>query len=355
MSNVINPHIAVLIKGASDWWSDDETPRLEMSIEVTKDLDDEPNEAVVEIFNLNADTRSRIIDPSVRDTPIEIHFSAFGTEDLTKCFVGEVETARTERQWPGLVTRLVCKSQRWHTRSKYLEGQTYEAGTPIQQIIDDIVKVIDLPLQSETLPSTSVLLAQTFNGPAFFALRKFLYSYGYFVYITDGILYISGVYAPPNPTQITVTKNFMVSEPRPIERKDAIDVVLHTITDTNNVNPFAKKNRRNKKAWKKQALSRNDYVEYDAIDDVIFGVECETLGTPAVQPDNIVTFEGDSNTYRVQQVTHRGDTREGVTTWIQADLYEGEPLYGGAEGFGPMTDRQLREKYFDLTGDSSFL
>ena len=70
MSNVINPHIAVLIKGASDWWSDDEDPRLEMSIDIIKDLDDEPNEARVEIYNLNADTRNRIIDPSQRDTPI---------------------------------------------------------------------------------------------------------------------------------------------------------------------------------------------------------------------------------------------------------------------------------------------
>lgn len=330
MANVINPHIAVLIKGASDWWSDDEDPRLEMEIDIDKDLDGEPNEARVSLYNLNADTRSRIIDPSLRDTPIEIHYAAFGTDDLTKCFVGEIETARTVREWPGLVTRLVCKSQRWHTRSKYLEGKTYEAGTSIQQIVDDIVAVIDLPLQAEALPSASILLAQTFNGPAFYALRKFLLNYGYFAYIVDGTLAISGVYAPPNPSLVEVTQNTMVSEPIPTERKDAVDVVLHTITDTTNIDPFAKKNRRNKKKWAKQALSRNDYIEYEAIDDILFGIECETLGTPAINPDNIVTFEGDDNQYRVQQVNHSGDTREGVTTWIQADVYEGESVYGGA-------------------------
>lgn len=307
----------MLIKGASDWWSDDESPRLDMSIDITKDLDAEPNEAKVEIYNLNEDTRSRIIDPSIRDTPIEIHYAAFGTDDLTKCFVGEIETARTDRQWPGMVTKLVCKSQRWHTRSKYLEGKTYEAGTPIQQIVDDIVAVIDLPVQSETLPSDSILLGATFKGPAFQSLHTFLWVYNYYVYILDGVLHISNVWDPPNPTLVNITDNVMITKPESMERKEErVTVELKT--------SGRKKKRR------KKAISKNDYLEYDAVDDTVFGVECETLGTPAIQPDNIVTFEGDSNNYRVQQVTHRGDTRGGVTTWIQADVYEGESTYGGA-------------------------
>lgn len=120
-----NPHIGLIIKGTEDWVSEHEPTNIEMSINVTKDLDGEPNEATVEIYNLNTDTRNRIIDPSVRDTPIEILFAPFGTDELHTCFVGEVERARSYPQRPGMVTQLTCKSQRWNSRDKYVEPTTY--------------------------------------------------------------------------------------------------------------------------------------------------------------------------------------------------------------------------------------
>lgn len=335
MATVINPHIALLIKGASDWWSEDEPTRLDMSIDITKDLDEEPNEAVVEIYNLTADTRSRIIDPSVRDTPIEIHYAAFGSDVLTKCYVGEIESARSRATRPGMVTRLVCKSQQTHMRAKYIDKKTFDKGTLATDVIGELTSMIGLPVQLDdtAMPVVPLSLAATFSGPAFQALRKFVFNYGLFAYITDGTLHISGVYAPPNPSLIQITKNTMVTLPEPMERKDSVDVVMHTITDTNGINPFAKKTRRNKRKWTTDALTRTDYVEYDAIDDIIMGVECETLGTPMINPDNIVQFEDDPANYRVQVVNHRGDTRDGITTTIQADVFDGDAVFGGL--FGP--------------------
>lgn len=331
MPNVINPHIAVIIRGETrddDWFSDDENPRLEMEIEITKDLDDEPNEAEVTIYNLNEDTRARIVDPSIMDQPITIHFAPFGSDELTKCFIGEIETARTVRQWPGLATKLVCRSQRWQTRSKYLDGVTYEAGTSVQQIVDDMTAVIDLPVQSEPLSSDSILIGQTFTGPAFLALKKFLLAHGAYTYIVDGVLYISDVYNPPNPTVAHVTRAMMVSEPTQTQRKDVVDVVLQSQLEAN---PNRKRrDARSKRTRSKNALGRNGYISYDAVDDIVYGIECETLGTPEINPDNIVTFEGLDNQYRVQEVTHQGDTREGVTTFIKADVYPGSTIYGGA-------------------------
>lgn len=352
MANIINPRMAVLIKGASDWWSDDEDDELEMGLEITKDLDGEPNNARVHIYNLNTDTRTRIIDPSVRNTPIEIHFAPFGSNDLSKCFVGEVQTAKSRPERPGFVTELHCTSQDWQSRSKYLkEAKTYEKGTPISQIIDDLTAVIGLPVQKRDIPTGGILLAQSFSGPAFMLLQKFVFSYGFFVYITDGVLYISNVYSPPNPTVINITLDMMVSEPQPTERKDAVDVIYHTVTDTNGVNPFAKKTKRAKRKWKIKALTRNDYAEFETIDDVILGVDCETLGTPAVNPDNIVTFEGDENQYRVQVVTHSGNTRDGFVTRIEADVFEGETGFGGAFGTDVKTHRELAQLYIDEGGD----
>lgn len=328
MATIINPHIALLIKGAEDWWSDDERTRLDMSINVTKDLDGEPNEAEVVIYNLNADTRNRIIDPSTRDTPIEIHFAPFGSDDLVKCFVGEIENARTTRDWPGLSTRLTCKSQRWHTRDKNVSGQTYGAGTRVQQIIDDLTAIIDLPVQAQAMPSGAILFGQTFNGPAFALLERFLLAYGAFCYICDGVLYISDVYDPPNPTLIEITDNMLVSEPSPTFRKDVGYITMGTLLD---LQPAKKRTRRKKKkkpTWVKQALSQNDYANYDAVDEEIQGIELETLGTPAINPDNIVSWNDAE--YRVQSVTHQGDTREGVTTLIRADVFDGDGTYGGA-------------------------
>lgn len=342
-----NPHIGLIIKGAEDWDSDQEPTRLEMSINVMKDLDGEPNEATVEIYNLNADTRNRIIDPSVRDTPIEISFAPFGTDDLHTCFVGEIERARSFPTRPGMTTQLTCKSQMWQARNRLFEPTTYEAGTPIRTIITSLTDTIGLPVQVDNFKILETQMRQTLSGPAFLLLKKFIYQYGLFTYICDGTLYISDVYDIPNPTIVEITKNMMVSEPEPTERKDAVDVLLHTIVEANNLDPFAKKRkkRRNKRklrklapsakaptsaaAAKRTALEREaaartamTYVEYETVDDIIFGKECETLGTPAINPDNIVRFEGDDQDYRVQVVTHQGDTREGVTTLIRADMLE---------------------------------
>lgn len=299
-----------------------------MRISVTKDLDGEPNEAEVVIYNLNADIRARIADPSIRDAPIEIHFAPFGSSELVKCFVGEVETARVTNEYPGIAARLTCLSQRWHSRNKNIAGQTYAAGTGIQQIVDDLTAAIDLPVQAQTLPTGTVNLAQTFNGPAFSLLEKFLWAYGSFCYICDGILYISDVYDPPNPTVVNITQAMQISEPMPTSRKDVGYVEMKTVLD---IQPKKKRRKKKKKTtWVKQALSQNDYADYSAVDEEIQGIECETLGTPAINPDNIVTFGGNDNQYRVQIVTHQGDTREGVTTLIRADEYDGEGTSGGA-------------------------
>lgn len=345
MPNIINPHAAVLIKGASDWFSDDEPIRLDIDIEVNKDLDPEPNEATVILYNLNVDTRSRVIDPAVRDTPIEIWFAPIGSDTTEKCFVGEIQQAVSTPMRPGYETRLSCTSQRWHTRGKYVEKKTYEAGTPISDIVNELTAIIDLTVQSESLPTGGLLLSQSFSGPAFFELRKFLWSYGLFTYIADGVLYISSVYAPPNPVTVEIPLAIMTTLPQARERTDAVDVILHTVTDTNGLNPFAKRNRRNKRTWAKQALSRNDYVESEVIDDIIFGIECETLGLPSLQPDNIVRFENDPNQYRVQSVTHSGNTRDGFSTLIQADLFEGDTLFNDYFGLDAKTPQELRELY----------
>ena len=350
MANVINPHIALLIRGAEDWDSDDERNRLEMSIVVEKDTDGEPNEADVTIYNLNDDTRNRIIDPAVRDTPIEIFFAPFGTDERASCFVGEIETKRNEQLRPGMATHLTCKSQQWQSRDKFIDPTTYEKGTPITEVIQALVDIINLPINVSIsdFALQTLLLSETITGPAFFALRRFVEPYGLTVFICDGVLTFSDAYEVPNPTIIQITNAMLIGPIEPIERRDVVDVVMRTVTDSTALDPFArprKKKRKkrvlSKKAWWMRAPGKKpdfaesdaptkDYVEYDTVDDTIFGVSAETLGVPAVLPDHIIQFENDDQYYRVRTVTHVGDTREGVTTTIQADIYEEEVTGGGA-------------------------
>jgi hypothetical protein len=334
VSTVINPHIALLIRGAEDWDSDDERNRLDMSISVEKDTDGEPNEAEVTIHNLNDDARNRIIDPAVRDTPIEIFFAPFGTDERASCFVGEIETKRPEQLRPGMATHLTCKSQQWQSRDKFIDPTTYEKGTPITEVIQALVEVIDLPINLDLngFSVDSLLLSETISGPAFLALRRFVEPYGLTVFICDGVLHFSDAYEVPNPTIVQITNAMLTGPVEPTERRDVVDVVMRTITDSTALDPFARprKKKRKKRTLPKQAKGPTDYIEYDAVDDTIFGVVAETLGVPAILPDHIVQFEDDDQYYRVRTVTHAGDTREGVTTTIQADVYEEEVTGGGA-------------------------
>lgn len=355
MATVFNPHIAVIIHGAEDWDSDTEKYRLDMDIQVEKDQDGEPNEASVTIYNLNDDTQNRIIDPSQRDTPIEIFFAPFGTDERVSCFIGEIETKRNEQLRPGTATHLVCKSQQWQSRDKCIDSTTFEKGTPITEVIKTLVEIIDLPVNLDLTGFSvdTLLLSETLSGPAFMALRRFMDTYGVGVFICDGVLYFSDVYEAPNPTIVPITNAILTGPIEPTERRDVVDVVLRTIADSTGSDPFAtprKKKRKKRKVTKlaryadkkkvqaiaaeqdRQANLQSDgsYIEYEAVDDTIFGVTAELLGAPTIIPDNIVQFEGSDQYYRVRTVTHAGDTKDGVLTTINCDVYEEDVEQGGA-------------------------
>lgn len=334
MSTVINPHIRLVIQGADTWDSDLEPARLDMSIQVEKDQDGEPNEASVTIYNLNEDTRNRIIDPSQRDTPIEIFFAPFGSDEPLSCFVGEIERARNEHLRPGMATHLSCKSQEWQSRDKYIESTTFEAGTPISEIITALTDVIDLPVLRMEFSDAAILSAQTLSGPAFLQLQTFIYPYGLYSFICDGTLFITDVYEVPQPTIVSITNAMLTGPVEPTERKDVTDVLMRTIAESTILDAFQQP--RKKKRKKENLLDRKvahgptSYIEYEAVNDTIYGVVAEMLGVPVIIPDNIVQFEDNDQYYRVRTATHAGDTQEGVLTTITADIYDEEAATGGA-------------------------
>jgi hypothetical protein len=332
MTTVINPDIRVRVETIFDdvWDSAEEETRLDIDIEVTKDLTGEPNQAIVRLYNLNDDTVN--ILAAGGDPSIELFFNRYGDTELVSCFLGEIVNCYTTQEHPGSVTNLICESQRAHSRDKYIK-LNYEAGTAVTLIIDAMVNEIGLPVQSVSIPSGfSIEYAMTLTGPAFLNLREFLSqeALGMFCYIVDGVLYISSVFEPPIPTVVELKNSFLTEQPQPTTRRDVRDIWY--TSSLNNpeaaaaaaANSFTINSDKVKKISKRMAMDKNKkIVQVDAVDTDIKGRAIRMLGLPDLQPDTVVNIEGDTSYYRIQRLTHRGDNHEGIITDIQADAFEG--------------------------------
>ena len=327
MATVINPEIRVRVETIFDdvWDSAEEDIRLDIDVEITKDLTGEPNQAIVRIYNLNDDTVN--ILASGGDPDIEIFFNMYGSTELVSCFLGEIVNCYTNEEHPGSVTNLICESQRAHSRDKYV-NLSYESGTAFSLIVDVMVDVIGLPVQSCSIPERSILSAATFTGPAFLNLKELLQTAGLFCYIVDGVLYISSVFEPPVATVVEIKRSIMTEQPQPTTRRDVRDL-WYTLSLNNRdaaaaATSFEINRGKIKKTSRRKLLDENkSLIQVDAVDTDVNGRSVAMLGLPDLQPDTVIQMEGDTSYYRVQRLTHRGDNHEGIITQIQADVFEG--------------------------------
>ena len=327
MTTVINPEIRVRVETIFDdvWDSAEDSVRLDIDIEVIKDLSGEPNQSVVRIYNLNAETVAVLAAGG--DPNIEIWFNVYGETSLTSCFVGEIVHCYTTEEHPGSCTNLLCESQRAHCRDKYV-SLNYESGTALSLIVDAFKDSIGLPVQSCAIPDMSLISAATFTGPVFLNLQTLLKTVGMFAYIVDGVLYISSVFEPPVDTVVEIKNSMLTQQPQPTTRRDVRDL-WYTLSLNNNAaaaaaNQFDVNRGKVKRLSKRKLLDKNrSLVEVDAVDTDIMGRSFEILGLPNLQPDTIVQLEGDSAYYRIQRLAHSGDNHTGIVTSAQADVFEG--------------------------------
>jgi hypothetical protein len=359
MTNVINPEIRIYIETLFDdeWDSAEEDTRLDIDIDVVKDLHGEPNIATVRIYNLNDETIKLL---SSYNSSIDIGYTLFGKSDFVQCFLGEISQVWSDDLHPGRCTTIVAESQRFHSRDKYID-LSYEATTALSLIVDDLTKEIGLPVQSVTIPDASIAKAMHLTGPAFLNLQEILKTAlgGMFAYITDGVLYISSVFEPPalsetpsteqlstslsdlemfqsdNPTGlggeqaatvVMITQSMMTSKPSPSSRQDVTDLwytfALNDDRAAEAADMFEANESKVKKISKKKVRDANkELVEVDAVSTEIQGIDLETFGIPNLQPDTVIQIEGDDHYYRVKRINHNGDNHDGVYCMIQADLY----------------------------------
>jgi hypothetical protein len=323
MTNHVNQVIEITIRGDTDIVIG---AGIEKRFEFTKDMSDEPNEATIEIHNLNPDERAAIKAAADKYTPIEIAFSGLGTADPVRAYVGEIESVINRNMRPGFVTEIRALSEKRAHRAAYVTQKTYAAGTAKSDIVKDLTDAIGLPVESDTIPTIGILLSHSFSGAAFPILQRFVFDMGMYCFITDGVLHISNVYDPPSPTVVDITPAMLITEPQETTRTNAADTELHTVTDMANIDPLRKKRRRKKSSTQKKEPGQNDYVEIDAIDIVVPGVEIECFGIPTLNPDNLITLDKGQTHYRVYLIQTNGADVKGdefPTTHIKADRFEG--------------------------------
>lgn len=360
MTNAQNTDIRIVVETlfGETWDSSKEDTRIDIEIDITKDLSVEPNIATVRLYNLNDST----INLLAEDASIEIAYTLFGQSDFIPCFLGEIMQVYSEDLDPGLCITVTCESQRYHCRDKYID-LSYEATTALSLVIDDLTAEIGLPVQSVSIPDASLTTAMHLTGPAFLNLQEILKTAigGMFAHISDGVLYISSVFEPPqmsasagsetgqlstsladvemfqsdnptglgassSPTVVQLTSAIMTSRPRPTFRQDVTDLwytfALNDERAAESADMFELNRSKVKRVSKKKVRSTNgELVQVDAVSTEIKGIEVETFGIPSLQPDTVVQVEGDDHYYRIQRLTQHGDNRAGVYTPIQADLY----------------------------------
>lgn len=300
---------------------DDPDETVFVDFEIEKSLDEEPNSATLHIYNLNESTRQLLVNSEDQFAPIEIYITPGGLpEKFVLAFGGEIETVENHFINPGHETVIRCTSQQENHRS-FPFSATYKKGTLISDIVDDMITAVNLPRgEIESIPDTEILISESFSGPAFPILQRYVFDMGYYAYITDGKLSVTDAEERANPTVTEINPDLFLSYAEPTKRVDKTAITMKTVTTARDVNPFAKQRRKRTKDTK--IVGENDYATYQAIDKTIEGINFLMLCLPGVNPDDIIPY--DEKLFRVKQVRHSGSTDFGGDweTEIEADVYE---------------------------------
>ncbi len=332
MSQVINPRTEIRLFGVDELIISKATPSTDKYLyidhDIRKDFEDEPNEAELMIYNLAESTRKRISDFANQSAPVEIFLTPSGVDELVRAFKGEIDWAGHRSQRPGYETRIMCTSQKEQHRSVFINQKTFAAGTPAADIITFFINEIGMPSETITpLPAVPILRAESFNGPAFPLLRRYVQYMGLHCFITDGVLKIASVHAPQNPMVYPLEKRLMLEDPEETTRIDLEDVELKINSEFSKKDPKAAR-RRKRKTKKSKIVGKSDYVEYEAMDKTIHGINIEMLCQPDRQPDDVISLPEypalASRLFRIRDLHHYGDNYGGEwTSTFNCDEYEG--------------------------------
>jgi len=325
MTNLVNPKMEIRVFGVTDF-----TLRapLFMDYEINKDLEEEPNEAVIRIYNLGESNRRKLVDKANQEAPVEIWLTPSGLDELVLAYRGEIDTVESRPTRPGFTTTINCTSQKENHRARFIDKKTFAKGTSIWTILDFFIDEINLPRgKIDDFPDTGILLSQSFSGPSYPMLQRYAFDLGMYAYILDGKIHVTSIYEPPDLTVYKFTTSQLLTSPEPTTRQDERHVEMKTIVESTRIDPFRKKRKRRKKKMFKKVFGANDYVEYEAVDKLVHGMNFNLLLQPNVQPDTLINIQSDAlknRIFRVIEVNHHGETEvfEDWTTELVTDEYD---------------------------------
>ncbi len=326
MTQLVNPKIKVVVSGTTDTTIED----LYMDFDISKDREEEPNEAILSIYNLNADTRHILADDAQQYAPIEIFCSPAGIDEYVSAFKGEVEAVTSRALRPGYETTIECTSQSKHHSALFVDTKTFVKGTPYSNILNFFIDKVGLPKGAFVLPVVSLLpspikMSKSYSGPAFQLLQTVAYDAGLHVWINDGALYISDIYDPGNLAPKTIDKSILLAPP--IETKNARPELIQKKSIAESTKLMSKAARSRKKTRQQKIAAASGYVDYEAVDVTVKGIELECILQPDIQPDDMILTNADGYTgkqYRVYDVNHYGNNEDfsDWTTKIAGDIRE---------------------------------
>lgn len=380
MAQVVNPQARIVISGDTDITieKDDNGKALYLDFIIEKDFEEEPNYCNLNIWGLNPAVRAQIASAANQSAPIEVFLTPSGSEDFVGAFRGEIVYARNRKGNPNYLTYIHAESQKLAHQSIYFE-KNYAKGTPIRQIVDDMIKAIGLPsrvvdsasgevvvIDGKTftlgggIPETEILMAESFSGKAFPLLRRYCYDLGLYCYIIDGVLIISSVYNAPNTAVTKIEPRELLSEPEETTREDEELVEQKTVIEVTRLDPLAKIRPRKKRKVKiplgdgdsvnvtllPDEDGGGEFAEYETVDVQINGYELEVLMKPGILPDDIVKVNEEEikdKILRVYRHVMEGNTEDFSewTSYIGVDAYEEseygvDSILGQTPGGGPV-------------------
>jgi hypothetical protein len=342
---VINPQIEVKFFGNIETFTIPApgellTPKLAMDFSITKDLDEEPNEATLIISGLSKGTRGKIITAADQSCPVEIRLTPYNSTNLTLAFKGEIDYATNRQTQPGWETEIYMLGQKLSHRSFYVDKKTFAEGTYVDDILDFFIDTIGLPRGKieniQDLPDrqigTKILTAESHTGPAFYLLRKRALDEGMFAYILDGTINMTNIFDPQDITAFSITADMLRMSPEVTSRVDERDIEIRGIYEAVTQNPLAKQRiRKPKNKWERKVKSikrtgQNDYEEYEAVDALVDGANFEIFCQPGLNPDNIVSCDAEdfeNRLFRVTQIEHYGNSDDfsDWNTLVETDEY----------------------------------
>ena len=168
----------------------------------------------------------------------------------------------------------------------------------------------------------------------------------------------SSVYQPQNVVPKIVFSDALLAKPVETEITDSTDIEMRTMGEMN-LNPFSTLRPKSTKrreaiatpAWMlkqtgaiQKPSTKGFYVEYNAVDSSVPGMNFVMLCQPDLQPDDVVMFAPNptvpdleildiaTTMFRVREVSHRGETEyfDEWTTEIKTSVYD--PVTGDELG-----------------------